>query len=262
MGASDECRWAGWGECMGGGVCNDGDREERDCGNCGRQRRFCTAEFVWGAWSECQGGGPCQPGDSERSQCGPETDEGTCEFGNAVRTCDGTCQWSDFDECRGAVEPQNEVCGNSEDEDCDGQAQRRPDQYEDNDTCGTCWEIAGLDPDDFVIEATHDFVGDRADYYCFEAEDGINFGLRERITLGLTNIPEGTDYDLFLYEGQAGCNAREPTASSANFQNDDDNISWGERFNHNDDGTWIVEVRRAVGHDCFGEYRLTIDGLR
>ena len=258
----DACMWGDFGECMGGGLCAEGDREERECGNCGRQRRFCNADFVWDDWSECQGAGPCQPGDSERQNCGPDTDEGTCEFGSQVRTCDQACQWSDFDACRGAVLPANDICGDSLDQDCDGSPARDEDQYEPNDSCGDCWEIPGVDPDDFLIRATHDFVGDRADYYCFTAEDGINFGLREFITISLTDIPNGTDYDLFLYEGLAGCNARTPTASSAEFNNDDDEISWGERFNHPDDGVWVVEVRRAVGHSCGGQYSLTIDGLR
>ena len=253
--------WGEFGECMGGGLCAQGDREERECGNCGRQLRFCNADFVWDDWSECMGAGSCLPGDTDREQCGPETDEGSCEFGARARTCGLMCEWSAFEACEGAVMPANDVCGNLEDEDCDGEPARDADQYEPNDTCGACWNIPGLDPDELLIEASHDFLGERADFYCFTAEDGINFGLREFIDISLTNIPAGTDYDLYLYEGQEACEAGQSTASSLNFNNEDDEISWPERFNHDDDGLWIVEVRRAVGHSCGGIYELTIDGL-
>jgi len=58
--------------------------------------------------------GDCTPGESR--VCGPDTDEGCCEYGREY--CDEDGEWSD--ECVGAVYPEDEICDDGLDNDCDG----------------------------------------------------------------------------------------------------------------------------------------------
>ena len=58
-----------------------------------------------------------------------------------------------------------------------------------------------------VYMPTIDHVGDR-DFYCFEAEDNWSApGFGEHIRVMLEDIPNGADFDLFLYRSVADCNA-------------------------------------------------------
>ena len=97
------------------GCCPLGVLEERACGNCGQQRRFC-GECAWSEWTPCAGEGACNPesGDSLnqlQASCdlpvGSE-DSGVQACGRFVQPCSDTCQWAEL-ECA-AIED----CGRDE----------------------------------------------------------------------------------------------------------------------------------------------------
>ncbi len=259
----EDCAWGDFGACSSEGQCTPGDRETRDCGLCGEQSRTCDDGCLWSDWSECGGAGVCAPGDREERRCGT-TDRGICEYGVQVRTCDGACAWTPFDGCRGNVEPQREICGDGVDQDCDGGDQRQPDRYEPNNECGRCTVVRDDDEPDVNVwvEGTIDSVEDRADFYCFDAHDGISIpGFTERIVVTLERVPNGADFDVYLYQNDAGCRAGTPLALSRAGGSADERIEWGERLRDDDGGRYVVEVRRFQGNVCGAAYRLTINGL-
>jgi glucose/arabinose dehydrogenase len=69
----------------------------------------------------CDVADACVPGANEERRCG--TDVGLCTVGVRRRTCEGTCSWSAWSACGdGLVGPEPEICGNGEDENCNGVA--------------------------------------------------------------------------------------------------------------------------------------------
>lgn len=154
----------------------------------------------------------------------------------------------------------DEICGDGVDQDCDGSDLRNPDDWEPNDDCTQCRLVQPDADPNVILQARFDSVDDRTDCYRFLADDGNAY--RERIRLTLSNIPSGHDYDLYLYEDQASCEARTPLARSTNSGNDDEDIDWGESFGFSDSGTYFIRVTRFAGHDCEQGYSLAIDGLR
>jgi hypothetical protein len=255
-----QCEWSDWGECQGGGQCEPGQLDRASCGNCGERQRNCTDACIWGEWSNCSNQGECEAGRAEARRCG--TDRGICEFGVEERRCDQSCEWTDWGACRDGVEPQREICGDALDQDCNGRVERDPDEFEPNDSCDSCWVLQDGEVDvNVFLNATMDSIEDRNDYFCFNADDGFNVpGFGEDINITLSNVPADADYDIFLYKGRANCNAGRSLASSLNGRGEDDQIDWNET-NGDDDGEYVVRVRRVSGHSCNSEYRLDVRGL-
>ena len=262
---NDQCQWGEFGECSNGGQCVPGEPEMRDCGNCGSQNRVCGNECIWGEWDECQSAGECAPGEIGERACGD--DVGECRAGTEQRTCDGACSWNDWGACRDQVGPADEICGNLRDEDCDGEDRRVPDEFEDNNSCDTCFMLNNGEPDPSNLElrATIDSIGDQ-DYYCFNADD-TRFNPLENIDIELTEIPNGSDYELLLFKGLEACRAGDHLEQSRNGGNDDEVIRFAEGFNDPDGGLYIVKVYAFNGNpelnlnSCFESYRLFVDGL-
>ena len=76
---------------------------------------------------------------------------------------------------------------------------------------------------------------------------------REFIRVDLTNVPAGHDYDIYLYKGEADCNARtNALARSINGRGMDDSFAWGERFGV-DDGGSSVDPDHAAGTELGGD---------
>ncbi|MBV69921.1 MAG: hypothetical protein CMH52_01105 [Myxococcales bacterium] len=269
---SDQCQWLDFGECSAGGQCAPGVVEERDCGFCGRQSRRCGDECIWAEWSACNDGGTCAPGNIEERACGQNV--GECTPGVETRTCDAQCRWNDFGPCRDEIGPRREICGNALDEDCDGDDLRNPDEYDvqrPNDVCASCTYLNGFeangnpipDVENLTIRATLDHIGD-VDHYCIVASDGFSVpGFREDFEITLTQIPQGNDYDIYLYRSIGDCQNNNSLDQSLNISNNDEDIHWDEDLASADDGTYVIKVR-GVGqaHACYDSYTLTVDGLR
>jgi hypothetical protein len=264
--------------CRGGScVCGEGATEQdgkcldtrNDPSNCGIPGRQCDPGQV------CSGGScvaeretACNDGEDDDGDGAEDCADTDCEgatrpceeatCGDGVETCEPGGTWS---ACEGG-EGGEEICGDGIDQDCDGEDLRDPDVFEPNDTCGSCMRVGGTDPAELVLDASFDSVDDPIDCYFFQAEDDLNFGLREFVELSLTGIPEGHDYDIALYRGQAACEADEPIARGVAPGNADEQVRWGETFGEDETGAFYVRVIRFRGHSCTEGYTLTIDGLR
>jgi hypothetical protein len=192
-----------------------------------------------------------------------DCDDPDCD--GATRRCMGacgvgieTCMGAAWGACEGG-NGEAELCGDGVDQDCDGADERNPDGWEPNDDCSQC-RLVQPDPDpNLRIQARFDSVDDAVDCFRFVADDGVSY--REYINLQLLDIPEGNDYDLYLYESQSKCESRDALAISNNFDNQDESISYGESFGTSDSGTYFIRVVRYSGWSCTDDYTLVIDGL-
>jgi len=162
------------------------------------------------------------------------------------------------------VEPVEETCGNGRDEDCDGEDEILLDQYDDrarNESCMNCTMLNSEDDPDInqTVFATLHNAAD-IDFYCFYGDDGVN--PIEHVRIQLQNIPNGRDYDVFLYDSLDDCLERNDLANSINPDNQDEEISWRETPVYGDTGWFYVKVI-GVGRSqsCFLNYELTINGL-
>ena len=254
-----QCEWGPFGDCTGQGACEPGAVEKTTCGQCGEKQRKCLDTCELGPWSTCQNEGPCKVGDVQESPCGPSTDKGLCEYGTKTRSCTATCQWGAYGSCLGATWPAGEICGNGEDEDCDGKDDTLPDDYEKNDSCGTCTWL-GTDPT-VTIYGSFDQPGDKKDFYCFQAVDN-SMSLFEAITVKLSGQAVGVDGDVYLYKGYDACGIQQSLASNVIIGGGDETITWSEGTGADDNGTYIIEVESWGDAGCFKTYTLSISGLK
>ena len=115
-------------------------------------------------------------------------------------------------------------------------------------------------------------------------DDGRSFFGPERIVIDLESIPDNADYDVYLYQGLGeNAGARQAAAISNcqqgpsrslnerngngglvegyNSGNEDERISWEERFNATDTGFYIIHVQAVYGSTCTENYTLRHSGL-
>ena len=89
-------------------VCNEGEQETEDCGDCGTRSRVCEEDCFWSGWSPCEGPDPT----GEEGSCSVEGGVGVCATGRRLCVAGWyTCQ---------ANMPTTEVC-DGRDNDCDGE---------------------------------------------------------------------------------------------------------------------------------------------
>lgn len=250
-------------EC--GGACVDTASDEAHCGMC---NVACDADEL------CTGGGcACRTGSRESSctngvddDCDDLVDCEDPDCEGVTRRCNGacgagaeTCSSGVWGACEGGS-GEAEICGDGVDQDCMDGDLRNPDSYEPNGDCTQCRMLQpGADPM-LSIEASFDSVEDEVDCFRFAADDGVIY--RERIRVTLEGIPDGHDYDLYLYQDQQACQDSDPLAYSNNLEDEDETIDWGEAFGTDDSGTYFIRVVRYAGHSCTEGYQLTVDGLR
>lgn len=258
---NSSCSWGQWGECQAGS-CTQGQVETASCGFCGQKTRTCTAQCGWGDWGPCSNSGVCSPGDEVTVQCG-STDVGMCEYGQQRNTCNTSCQW-DNGRCLGSVTPSSEVCGSDQDTNCDGMLEDRPDGFEPNNSCASCRLVGMTDPRNFTLTASIDSYSDSVDYYCIDVVDDTYTLFAETISVSLTNIPNGKDYDLYLYQSIADCNNDDQAALSAG-STSSESLVWTETrgWDANDSGRFVIAVKPYSIRDysCNSFYNLTINGL-
>jgi hypothetical protein len=260
-------------ECAGS--CINPNDDESNCGICGRMCE--TDEICNGGSCACSGGTRetnCTDGqdddcdgniDCADSDCIDVTRPCMGACGPGVETCEGMDQWSMCVGGNGGME----ICGDGIDQDCMNGDLTMPDSYEPNDTCGECKTFTTMvDPENVTINARMDSIADNIDCFRFEADDGFSPFGPESIDVRLENIPMGTDFDLYLYQGLDACllhsdpAQRSPLAYSDNAGSADESLSWSERFGTTDTGTYYIMVVRFRGQSCTEDYALTVNGLR
>jgi hypothetical protein len=282
-----DCTWSNFGECSAGGQCNPAQTQTESCGLCGDKLQTCNDNCIWEDTTSCRNEGVCDPNDSDVSEEVSRCDQalgsvGVCGRGYTSRTCNAsTCQWDDWNACE--VQPTAEVCGDGQDQDCNGADTTNPDQYEPNDACATCTLLSTSTDPSGEIEGRLDHVSD-TDYYCFWADDGFSIFGPETIVIDLLSIPDNADYDVYLYQGlgedaaarqaNAISNCQEGPSRSLNKRsasgalvegynsgNEDERISWDERFDATDTGFYIIHVKAVYGSTCTEDYTLRHRGL-
>ncbi len=236
--------------------------------HCGECDRACAADQICAAGECVCGSGTreslCTDGldddcdqliDCEDSDCDGRTRECSGICGPGVETCSSGV-WGVCEGGNGSME----ICGDGIDQDCDGFDIRIPDQWEPNDDCDHCPLITNDVNPNVFLNARHDYVNDNVDCFSFDVNDA--FGpLRESLTIILSEIPAGHDYDLYLYRDQAACAASNVLASSAQFGNATETIEHLENLGGDDEGRYYVRVVRWAGHSCTQDYRLSVRGF-
>jgi len=80
----DACEYDEVDACMADECDTPGASERVECGLCGTQTRFCTAEGAW-VYDPCEDEGVCMPGTTEMGSCG--------NCGMQSMRCDTSCEW-------------------------------------------------------------------------------------------------------------------------------------------------------------------------
>ncbi len=244
------------------GVCVDTDTSQSDCGLCGR----ACADNERCVMGSCRllRESACDDGVDEDEDGATDCDDEDCV--GATRPCEGPCgmgverclaggAWGG---CEGG-DGGEEVCGDGIDQDCDGADLRNPDAFEPNDDCGECALLSSEADPMVTVGPSFDSVEDGEDCFRFLAEDDLS--PNETIVVEVNAIPEGHDYDVYLYPSQAACERREAVAWGIASGNTPERIEWSERFGRDDSGTWYVRVVRFRGHSCTQGYSLRVAGL-
>ncbi len=128
------------------------------CGPSRNQEKPCDTA------ADCSAGS-CNPGDVRACYTGASGTKGTGLCKGGQQTCTDAGQWGD---CQGEVVPRGEVCGNGQDEDCDGKVDENTDLDGDGwTTCqGDCCDSNECDNPAMVNPGAYEIAGDGVDNDC------------------------------------------------------------------------------------------------
>ncbi|MBL7050800.1 hypothetical protein ISS04_01410 [Candidatus Woesearchaeota archaeon] len=110
----------------------------------------------------------CTEGAVETQDCGA-SDVGECILGTQDRTCTSYEDWGNWEECEGQINPEEEICGDGLDNDCDGEV---------DEGCGTEFCYGSFSCEDVN---TGEYGGLYYDYYweypitCYELPFGEDY---------------------------------------------------------------------------------------
>lgn len=79
----------------------------------------CSSGSVCNNVCSCVVSSSCELSDTMTRPCGI-TDIGSCSYGTQTRTCESEGVWGAWGTCIGGINPVNEICGDKNDNDCDG----------------------------------------------------------------------------------------------------------------------------------------------
>ncbi len=191
-------------------------------------------------------------------------DEGFDMDEDGISFCDGDCD--DFDP---NVHPgMPEVC-DGVDNNCNGQVDEGfLDDYESNDSMLQAYDLGDQDGDDPSDPATLTLYGsihspDDVDWYHFWLEDDFAIGVDQfYLTVRLTDIPPGTNYDLYLWWDNPEVDEtpeENMIASSTNPSNQSEELTVTGVSGPDNGGDFWIEVRSAEGFDCESYYEIFIE---
>lgn len=113
-------KWSIWSVCQGEGECAKGEPNKVvSCDICSSQTFKCNDQCFWEPITGCVFGGQCNPGTSKTKECGSNV--GECKKGIKTIYCTNECIWPSWDSvtCVGEIGPSDEVC-DFKDNDCNG----------------------------------------------------------------------------------------------------------------------------------------------
>ncbi len=190
-------------------------------------------------------------------------DEGFDMDEDGVTFCQGDCDDLDPTVYPGA----DDVC-DGVDNDCDGVPDGYLDVYEPNETLETAYDLGDQDGDDPADPATltlHAAIQteDDVDWFHFVLEDDFAIGADQfYVTVRLSDIPEGADYDLYLWwdnPEEAGDPEEALVAESVSPGNQTEEVTVYGVSGPDSGGDFWVEVRAGGGFDCTAPYTLYIE---
>ena len=246
-----------------------------DSKTCGIEEGECypgTQICDGGTWGPCGGDSYVGPMDetcnNKDDDCDGETDEGLVQ--DCQTACgDGkeVCKEGAWKDCT-APEPTDEVCDGL-DNDCNDQVDEGldADQWEGNETCATVRDLGDAKESEGAVEFGPSLypAGD-VDWFSVTAKEGskllpCGFSLDQChiVTVQVTGIPEGVDYDLEVFGGD--CEGGEGIFESKETGATPESVvlGWYGTYGLSDDLKMFLNIFEKDGKGACQPYKLVVD---
>jgi len=190
-----------------------------------------------------------------------EIDEGLDQDHDGVTQCDGDCDDSDPDVYLGG----DEIC-DGVDNDCNGMIDE--DEYEPNDILEEAFYLGDVNGKDSVVTVVLYATmpsSDGSDFWKLSVVDDTAIGFDEFfLEVTLTDIPEGSNFDLYLYWDDPDDDPNQGAQliqESFNSGNQDENVYERGDSGPDNGGNYWIEVRPVSGGSCDLQYMLYIQNM-